>query len=65
MSDYQSNINILTFINVSWASELVHNLFSTIAFAKKDIKIFLQKAGQSSKIVVDKEIYCLVNIIEN
>ena len=50
---------------MSWASELGHNLLSTILLAKKDIKVFLRKAGQSFEIVVDNELFSLADIIEN
>ena len=50
---------------MSWALELGHNLLSTIPLARKDVEIYLRKAGQPSEIVVDEEIFGLANIIEN
>ncbi len=65
MSDLKGNINTLTVTNVSWAPELGHNLLSTIPLARKGIEVFLRKAVQPSEIVVDEEVYCLADIIEN
>ena len=65
MSDLKGNINTLTVTNVSWAPELGHNLLSTIPLAKKSVELFLRKTGQTSKIIVDKEVFDLVNIIKN
>ncbi len=57
MSDLKGNINTLTVTNVSWTPELGHNLLNTIPLARKGIEVFLRKAGQPSKIVVDEEVF--------
>lgn len=38
---------------------------SIITLVKKGIKVFLRKAGQLSKIIIDNKLFDLVNIIEN
>ncbi len=57
LSDHEGNISILTVNNVSWAPELGHNLLSIIPLARKDIEVFLRKAGHPSDIVVDEEVF--------
>ena len=59
------NINILTVTNVNCVLELSHNLLSTIFLARKDVEIYLRKTGQLSKIIIDKEVFGLVDIIKN
>lgn len=61
----KNNMNILTITNVSWAPELSHNLLSTIFLAKKSIEIIFKKAGKLLKIIIDKYIFGLANIIKN
>lgn len=65
ISDHQGNINILTVTNMSRALELSHNLLNTMLLARKVVEIFLRKAGQPSKIIIDEEIFDLADIIEN
>ena len=45
--------------------ELGYNLLNIIFLAKKEVKVFLKKAGQLSRIIVDKETFDLADIIEN
>lgn len=63
--DLTNIINTLTVTNISWAPELDHNLLTTIPLPKKSVKMFLRKASQLFKIIIDKEIFGLANIIEN
>lgn len=65
IGDYQDNINILTITNVIWASKTDHNLWSIIILAKKCIKMFLNRAGPLSKIIVDEKVFGLANMIKN
>ncbi len=50
---------------MSWALELGYNFMNIIFLARKGVDVCLRKAGQTSKIVVDKEIFGLADIIEN
>lgn len=50
---------------MSWALELGHNLLSIIPLVIKSVKVFWRKIGQSFKIVVDKEVFDLTNLIKN
>lgn len=50
---------------MSWVLKLGHNLLSTIPLVRKAIEVFLRKASQPSKIIVDEEVFGLANIIEN
>lgn len=63
MSDFKDNTNTLMVTNMSWAPKLGHNLLSIILLVKKNIEIFLKKAGQPSKIVVDDKVFDLADII--
>lgn len=54
-----------TVISVSGVPKLGHNFLNIILLAGKNIEIFLRKAGQSSKIIVDKEIFDLADMIKN
>lgn len=45
--------------------ELGYNLLSTISLALKFFEVFLRKTGYLSKIVVDKKVFGLANIIDN
>lgn len=65
ISDLQDKVNILTVTNVSWVSDLSHNLLSTIPLAKKSIEMFLKKTRQPTEIVIDEEIFGIANIIKN
>ena len=65
MNDHQSNTNTLIVINMNWVLKLGHNLLNTISLAKKGVEVFLKKAGQLSKIVIDEEVFNLADIIEN
>ncbi len=65
MRDLKGNINTLTVTNVSLAPKLGHNLLSTIPLARQSIQVFLRKASQPSKIVVDEEVFGLADIIKN
>lgn len=56
---------MLTLTNVSLALELSQNLLSIILLAKKDVKIFLRKADETSKMMINEEIFCLAHIIKN
>lgn len=63
--DLKGNINILTITNMRWAPKFGYNLLNNILLAKKDIEVFLKKAGQLWEIVVDDEVFDLADIIEN
>ena len=45
--------------------KLSQNLLSTILLAKKGVEVIFNKFEQLFKIVIDKDIFGLVNIIEN
>lgn len=64
MIDLIGNVNTLTGFYMSWAPVLGHNLLSTIALARKCVKVCLEKAGQLSKIIIDKKIFRLADIIK-
>ncbi len=65
MCDMSGNVNTLTVTNESWASELGHNLLSTIPLAKKGFKVFLRKLGRPSELYFEGEVLGLADIIEN
>ena len=65
MTDCTGNIHTSTITNMSWRSELDYNLLSTILLARKSVEVSLKKAGQPSKIVIDKKVLGLANIIKN
>ncbi len=47
--------NTLTVTNVSWASDLGHNLLSTVPLAKKGIEVFLKKKVAYRKFILKKK----------
>lgn len=63
--DLKGNINILTIINVNQVAKLDHNLLSIIFLAKKNVNVFLKKTCQLLKIVINKKVFSLDNIIRN
>lgn len=65
IKNLQNIVNILILINMDWVSNLGYNLLSIIFFAKKSVKVFLKKVEQLSKIIIDKEVFKIADIIEN
>lgn len=64
ISDLKDIVNTLTVTHISYTLKLRYNLLSTILIAKKNIKVFLRKTSQHFEIIIDINIFGLVNIIE-
>ncbi len=58
-------VNTLTVTNMSWTSELGHNLLSTIPLAKKCFEVFLRKLSRPSELYFKGEVVSLADIIKN
>ena len=65
MCDIIGNDNFLTVTNLSRASKLRHNVFSTIPLAKKSFEVFLRKLVCPSKLYFKGKVVGLANIIES
>lgn len=50
---------------MSWAPDLGHKLLNTILLAKKYFEVFWRKVGWPSKIIVNKKVFDLANMIKN
>lgn len=50
---------------MSWIPKFGHNLLNIIFLAKKNVEVFLKKAGQLLEIIIDKKVFSSDNIIEN
>ena len=57
--------NTFMVTNVRLATDLGHNLLSTILLAKKGIKLFLRKTGQPYEIFFEDEVVGLADMIDN